>query len=792
MSDQDLLKDAREFFDEAADKESELRDEWREAMAFRALEQWDPQALKSRDGRNGEPPRPSMVIDQIDQYVRQIVNDARMNPPAMRAIPMNDKGAIEAAEQLQGMFRYIEAVSRGQDTYISALDAAVTMGRGAFRVRSELVDGERNLWEPRISRIHNPMMVYFDPYSVEMDGSDANDAMVIRLLSKRQFKREYPKASTTASWDSRDGCEGWITDEGIRVAEWHSVVHGDETVVETGDGEMTEDEARERKPENFRERKRTTKRCIVRIVTGAEVIEENEAHCNSVGIIPVYGTERYTDERRHLRGAVRPAMDAQRLLNFLASNMAEAASAAPRAPWLVPEGAIEGYEAFWDRANFLSLPYLPYKSLDAHGQPISPPTRNAIDMNLMGYISAIESVKGSIQSTMGMYQASVGAPGQEKSGVAIRERKNESDVGTFHYNANLAVSVQHAGRLMMQMIPKLYDVARVVQILGEDNQQRQIRVDPQAPDAYSKGSDAAGKQIVILNPTIGEYDIQVSTGPSFTSRRQEAAADLREILSRSPDLMSLIGDLYFGMLDSPAAAEMSKRLKLMLPPVVKAAEEAGDDIPAEVVAIVEELRQMLDQREQGLTATLDQLGKIGEQVQSAYNRLVQKGADIKVAEADLAIEKFQVEQAQQQIAQQQGQIELMLGAAQPIVDAAQFAGPPAEPAMPQAEPMPAEMAPQPMADPMQGQQQDPMAAQMPPQEAQMPDQAPQPMPAMPEPAGPPPDALATILERLMVGQEQMAAGQQQIGQLLNAMAIQMGAAQPAGQEQQVIDDGQVA
>lgn len=725
MSD-DIIKEARDFFEEAKGHESEWRENWRSDLEFRALDQWDDSAVKARQGKGDEPARPMLTIDQTNQYVRQIVNDARMNPPALKALPMDDKGDVEVAEQLQGMFRYIEAVSRAQYAYSTALDWSVTCGRGFFRVHSVETDRARNFFEPRIGRIPNPLCVFFDPFSVEMDGSDATMAGLISTYSRASFKRKWPKARDTISWDG-GAYDDWITAESVRVAEWHRIVERDEEHIVTPEGIiLTEEMASRLNPADFRIEKRTRKVCEVRIITGVEVIDESEAHCDGVGFIPVYGDERYTEDKRDLRGALRPAKDAQKLLNFLASNMAEAASVAPRAPWLVPHAAVAGHEHLWDRANQLPLPYLPYNHLDENSAPLPPPSRLSNDMNLMGYMSAISGVQSMIQSSMGMYQASVGAPGSEKSGVAIRERKNESDVGTFHYNDNLAVSVQHGGRLIMQMIPRIFDTVRTQQILGEDGKQSQVQIDPMQPVPMREQSDQRGKKVLILNPNIGEYDIQVTVGASYTTKRQEAVSQMSDLLSRSPNLTELVGDLFVGMMDFPGAQVIAARMKLMLPPMIKAAEEAGADTPPEVVAMVEELKGLLEQREQGMTVTQEKLGQIAEQVTTAYNQMVKQSATLTMQRADMKVEQIQLEQTRAEV--------------QTLVNGV-------------------------LSPPM-------LTDQLPPGQQGLPMQEPAPMAAQPAQAPAIDPGLAAVLEQLMRGQEQTNA-------LLAAMAQRlMGGMQP--------------
>ena len=735
MKDDDIVKDAREFFAEAQSHEADWREDWKDDLAFRDLQQWSSVAEKARagGGKDGEPARPTLTIDMTDQYLRQIVNDARMNPPAMKAIPMDDKGDVEVAQHLNGMFRYIEAVSRAPYAYINALDYAVTIGRGAFRVRTVLIDAKRNLWEPRIEPIDNPLLLYFDPYSTRLDGSDANDAMLITRLSKREFKRRYPGAERTHGWDGAGEQEAtWLTDEGILVAEWHRVSKKTETVVRADDGEMSQDEARERKPENFREESKESRVCTVRTMTGCEEIEANDAHFQSVGLVPVYGVVRNDGAgKRSVRGALRPAKDPQRLFNFLASNFAEASSSAPRAPWVIPFDAVSGFEHFWEGANRLPLGYLPYNHKDSDGAPLPSPQRQMADLNLMGYVSAMQSVATFIQGAMGQYQASIGAPSNETSGRAINAREQQSDRGSFHFNDNLACSVQHAGRLVMQCLPKVFDQRRVMQILGEDGEQDQIVIDPNQRKPLEKGKHpSSGKSILILNPMLGEYDIQISTGASFTSRRQEAVAMMREMLSGDQNLTQLVGDLFFGMMDAPGAKEIAARMKLMLPDVIKAAEEAGEDVQPEVVAIVQRLTEMLKAREEGFTATMGELQKLGEQIRDEHAKLKDAAANLKMDEANIKIERHELDMARNEI---QGLLDT------PI------------------DPM--------TGQPIQQQPALPVAAQQPASPGQ-------------QEAQPVDDGLAGVLMQMAQAQEQMMAAQQQTNDLLAGLVQALSPAQP--------------
>jgi hypothetical protein len=59
---------------------------------------------------------------------------------------------------------------------------------------------------------------------------------------------------------------------------------------------------------------------------------------------------------------------------------------------------------------------------------------------------------------------------------------------------------------------------------------------------------------------VGRYDLTVRAGPSFASRREEAASQMIELIRAFPPAAPLIGDLLAKNLDWPGADEVARRL----------------------------------------------------------------------------------------------------------------------------------------------------------------------------------------------------------------------------------------
>lgn len=643
-SDESIIAGAKDFFEEAEGHEREWRALWDEELDFRALKQWPDEAIALRRPANG-PHRPCMVIDQTDQYMRQVINDARMSPPGLRASPVDERADQRAATDLQGMFRHIERVSRAQGAYLTALDWACTIGRGVFRVESVLVNPAMNHWEPRITRIANALDVYIDPFSVELDGSDQQDAMIIKTYSPSTFKRRWPEAETASSWDRKD-YNGWCLRDEIRVAEWHSIRERKSTVLRLATGEVvTEDQLRQLMAADpmtgYREEVESERVCSIRFITERDVLQRAEFPAPYIGLIPVYGDERYTKDGRELFGMVRRAKDAGRLSNYLISNFAEAINAQTRAQWIGPNAAFKGHEAKWARANTSADAYLPYNytNPDNPDLPLPAPTRNSVDLQIAGYVGAIQATAGLIQGSLGSYQASVGAMSNETSGIAIARRKSESDVGTYHYIDNLSGSIAFGGRIIMAMLPRLFDTPRTTRTLDEAGKPGFIRIDPSAREAFSQESAADGPGMHVINPSLGVYDIHVDVGPSYASQREETASTLGELYGRNPQLMQATGDIYFENLNAAGSDRIAKRLRAMLPPALKAADET-EDVPPEIATALEAATEAIEQREKVIAEAMQELSK---RTAEAHRTISE--SRVEVANVDSSRARLQAERA---------------------------------------------------------------------------------------------------------------------------------------------------
>ena len=646
-SEDDTLKKEIEEFEEAYEAESENRNVALDDLKFARLsEQWPEQIRKRRevDGR------PILTINKMPAFIRQVVNDSRQNRPQIKVKPVDDKADIDTANVLEGLIRNIERTSKADVAYDTAVDYAVSMGWGYIRVNIDYEYDDTFDKCLKIERIANPFSVYGDPYSTSMDGSDWNRCWITELKSKEEFKAKWKNADPV-DWESLgyDNLKApWRDSDDILICEsWHRE-ETEREIYQLSSGEIVGKQEYEAGRDIFEMagivpvNNRTTKayKITQRIMTGAEILEENEWLGQYLPIIPVYGEELNVEGRRYFRSLIHHAKDAQRMFNYWRTTATELVALAPRIPFIGEEGAFDA-DPNWLTANSQNHAFLQY----ARGT--NPPMRQPLDGGgAAGAMSEALAASDDMKSIIGMYDASLGQRSNETSGRAIMARQREGDVNTFHFVDNLARSIRHVGCVLIDLIPKVYSGQRIIRIIGQDDSEEVAKIGQQEEQGEApeqEGMIEGAERVYDLG--VGRYDVAVDTGPSFTTRREEQAQQMIELIRGYPQAAPLIGDLLVKSLDWQNAEEIAERLKSMLP------QQINDGIPAEVQQQIQEGQQRLQQLEQE-----------NQQLKQSQGMDMQKAqAEAQKAQADMqiAIQRMEIDRQKMQIEAYRAETERM-------------------------------------------------------------------------------------------------------------------------------------
>lgn len=710
MKDKDVIATAKKRLEYAQNRDSHNRQKAKADLRFLAASpddpwQWDEQDLKNRRGR------PTLTINKMPQHVRQVTNDIRQNRPSIKYRPADSKADPKVADILMGIARHIEANSDADVAYDSAAEAQVSHGTGYVRVLNDWVSPDSFDQDIFIRAIPDSFKCWDDPDAVDPAGADRKFFFIEEMLDEDEFKAQYPDAGPI-DWDFVSDTD-WFSkgDKKVKVAEYFEQCERSKKLYLWANG-STSYEGDEKLPVGVYAgekpvRDRKAKQCYVmwRKLSGAQVLEEKEFPCRWIPVSRAWGNHFVVDGKVYVSGIVRNAKDSQRMYNVAQSAIVERVMQAPKAPWVAPADAIAGYEKSWQTANTGNHAFLPYNHVDDSGNPIPNPVRNAPAPIEPGLMEIARTSADDIKSETGQYDASLGQRSNETSGKAIMARQREGDMATFHYVDNLARMVRHVGRIILDMIPRVYDTKRIMRILGEDGSPANATLDPELPQAVEEFKDDEGAMQRIFNPTVGTYDVYTTTGPSFTTRRQEAVEAMSQMTQANPELWRVIGDKLVSAMDWPGAEEMAARLKAVLLPEVAQADEEGDQIPPQVQAAMQQMQQQMQQMMGALEEASAKVRELEMEKQSTFNEQLIKAYDAETKRIQ-ALGGAMTPEVVQQLVMQTLQQVMTSPDPSPVMEAPPM-GPPMQPQEPppggffmpeQGQPLPAEM-PAPGANP---------------------------------------------------------------------------------------------
>jgi len=589
------INDAKKFLNLCNDVDSNNRAEALDDVRFCAGDQWPVDVQNSRVLES----RPCLTINKVDAYVRQICNQIRQQRPRIKVQGMNNEADAKLADILSGVCRHIEYQSSADVAYDTASEYAVKMGWGYFRVMTDYISPDSFEQEIYIRPIDNPFTVYFDPNSQLPDGSDAERCLITTVVSKKTFRAMYPGKDDGQGFTSRgtgDSDSEWVTKEDVRIAEYFYTVRTPAKLVLLSDGtsvfddELPTPEVLAEAGIEIVEKRDTYKKQIKWCkVTAMEVLEEGDWAGKYIPVIPVYGQSCIIDAKHKKFGLVRMAKDPQRMYNYWTTALTESVALAPKAKWVMAEGQDEGHENEWAQANIKAMPVLRYKQTDTEGRQAPAPQRLQPEPPPAGIVTATQGMSNDLMTVVGIYDPSQ-LPQGNMSGKAIAGQQQQVDMVNFHYYDNLTRSIAYCGRIILDLIPKIYDTERVMRIIGADEK-------PEIITLNQRVTTEEGVEKILNDVSVGRYDVVMDTGPGFATKRGEAVEAMMTLLAADPNLMATAGDLIFRNMDFPGADIIADRMAATNP---LAQIDEKSDIPPQVQMQLAQSKQMIDQLQQQL------------------------------------------------------------------------------------------------------------------------------------------------------------------------------------------------
>lgn len=633
------VAEAQELYEKDRSNWSHIYDAAKDDLQFYlgGKDQWNDADLKIREGQG----RPSLTTNLLPQYVHSVVNDVRSNVPSVKILPDGDKADIDTAKIIQGTFKNMEYVSNAPIAYDTAAENQIKCSLGWLRLDHDYVDEETfddaKIQDIRIKRVVNSLSTMIDSDSVEADGCDAKHGFVLDPYSTKEFKRLWP-GKEASSFYGQDGAED---SDIIVVAEFFKLVKEDFEIVQLQDGSILSAEKAKELGETP-VRKKTIKRNRVKRyrMSGSDVLEETYFPGKYIPLIPVYGEEHWVDGKRYLFSLTRWGKDPQRMINYYASLETELLQKSPQAPFMAASGQLEGHEDDWKNPGLKQV--LQYNQVDVNGEKAPAPIRLQPPPVPQGVVQARQSCIQDLRDAMGIQQAGLGQKSNETSGVAIAKRAHEGDMANMHFGDNLNRSICHVGRIYISMLPEVIDTPRIMKMMNDEGDIQSIGVNGMSMPEQNK----------IYDLTVGTYNVSVVAGPSFSTRRQETQDLMMKVMQTNPELVKVMGDLFFKYSDMPGADVIAARLKKTIPPQLTAGEDNNEKIPAAAQQQIMQLTQQLQQDQAKLQGMTQQMTQIHQQNIELNIEMKNKQGELAIKEKELGIKQGELQVKQTQAAAQ--------------------------------------------------------------------------------------------------------------------------------------------
>jgi hypothetical protein len=556
-NDSDFIKQAIDRFNRSVDAEVFLREEALISQKFADGDQWPSDIKQFREENN----LPCLTINLLNTFIKGIVGDVRQNMPSIKVRPVDNKADPAGALVRQELIRHIENNNNAKAIYANVFEQALDGCYGYLRIRTAFTEADSFDQDIVMEAINNKFRVYFDQSAQLNTYEDAKFAFITATMSVKEFRELYPKKSEEpfAHETIGEAYEGWFEDDKMRLAEyyWKEPVKNKEiALVRSAEGEEMVIDTEKGIPQGFtviRTRKIDTHKVMWAKISGAEVIEGPvEIPSRFIPIVPFIGDEKNIEGLRKIHSLIYHAIDSQRMYNYNYTKEMERLGLAVKAKYLATKEQINGHD--WNSAHTSNRPVQTYTHVP--GQPKPEPIAPAVSSP--GLLTQMSVAKQDIKETTGIFESNMGkaAPG-ERSGVLARERRIQGESNTFKFIDNFLNGIVHTGKVLLDMMPRVFDTERIIRVTGEESDQiiqiNKTIIDPQS-----------GEEIKINDLSSGKYDYIPEAGAYYLTKRQETVDSLQRTLQFAPDLASIIIPMIAEKSDWPGAKELGVKIEQLM------------------------------------------------------------------------------------------------------------------------------------------------------------------------------------------------------------------------------------
>jgi len=561
-------KESLDAFALSEEAEKDQREKGVEDMLFVDSEegQWDDNAKTARAGR------PMYTIDLTSEALNQMIGEQRQSRTRIKISPNGGGADKDTANIYDGIIRKIE--QQAESAYDNSFKEKLKGGYGGWRYLTQFT--EENPFNQEIvpSPINSAVTsLYFDVDAKEYDKSDSKRAWLITDMSHAAFKVEFPDANLT-DFNSpelrRGNCANWFSKDSIRVAEsWEKkgvvkniALMSDGRVIDIDEAAELMDELKKEGIEIIKQRSVKTHKVVMYKMNGAEILSGPHAWDGKyIPLVPDYGEISHVGNKTFVRGKVRKAKDAARIYNYTTSAKIESTALAGKDPLLVTDVMIAGNEDDYETLGSSNKPVIKFKAdPDVQG---GVPFRLGAPQMQTALIEQTQQAANDVHSTLGIHNPALGNAPQLLSEKAVLDQAEKGDRGSFEYGDNHQKSKLYGAKILLDLIPKIYDTPQIIQILNADGSLESHEINMESVDKFGEQikDEQTGKVITINDLSLGTYTATAETGPTYKTMRAEAVTQLTDLAAAYPVFGDLSMDLIAKNMNIQEADEIHSRIR---------------------------------------------------------------------------------------------------------------------------------------------------------------------------------------------------------------------------------------
>lgn len=354
-------------------------------------------------------------LDVVSNAIRSVVNSYTNYPYKPRTANVNLQQA------------YTKLNDDISESVELALKSAVSFGIGYIVV----LPAEKNgIVFPQPYSIDRIESVFYDPDSLDLNGADANECLIVDFKSKKYLESKYGeeiaeklKTGNTLTLNSVPPCSD---DMGAIF-----------TYFKREDGIVT----------------------IYKIVGDTLVEEPLQLQLKQLPIIPVYGEAIESENKRIYRGIVSQSRTIQDMTDMTASQLMERLAKSPKNIWLGPRKAFANNEENFQNSDKNINQLLFYNDKDGK-DIIQPPQRIEQTVEYSDLTGIMQSSIGLMQSVVGV--ESIGLPDERNEITATEALLNAKSYNNNvrHYMAHLKYSF----KALCELIAEYFGIEEEIKI----------------------------------------------------------------------------------------------------------------------------------------------------------------------------------------------------------------------------------------------------------------------------------------------------------------------------------------